>query len=874
MARSLFEDAYDIVWFVDKSYTFLYGNKTFLRYLGNVTRNGLQPGESIFFPGIPDASREKWKAFYDRILSDGMPFAVETESFYHQQPVVFGYSFSLLVPEQDDDPVIMVIGRELNLNRELEGSLARVNDLLDITQNLAHVGGWEWNVGKEVMTWTRETFRIHDLDPESGPASGSRLIETSLSCYLPEDREKIRNAFTRCCEEGIPYEAEYPMITVTGRHIWIKTLGNAIMQDGRVVKVYGNIIDITENKIRDQKLKESEEKFRAITQQCAEMLFLHDLSGRIVDVNQAAVRQTGFSKEELLQMSVFDIDPDAAERSDPENIWDELKFSESRRFEVRHRRKDGTIYPAEVNAGKIFFGDREYILAMVKDLTAQKEAFQTLRNSEQRANALVAAIPDIIFRMNSGGVFLSYKGDRQQLLVEPERFIGKSASEILPEWLAGLALEKIEEALGSGKIQVFEYKHTDTAGTEQFYECRMVPDAETEVVAIVRNITEAKESQKKLAASEAKFRTLFENLSQGIFYQAADGKVVDANDAVLKLFGLTRAQFLGKDSYDERWRVIDELNNVIPPERHPSMVALKTGLPVENITIGVFIPESGIYQWLIANAIPQFRNGEEKPFQVFVSFQDITERKKAEEELFRNEQRLFELNLTKDKFFSIIAHDLKNPFNAILGFSDLLVGQLSDHSDSEAKRYAGIIQDSSQRLIALLNNLLDWARAQTGKMEFNPEYLEVSGLIQDNIQLMSDIAREKSIGLVAVVDRKNLVMADRNMINGVMRNLISNAIKFSHKGGEVTVSTRSTVTDQVFTVTDHGVGIDRQCLDRLFRIGECSSTKGTMNERGSGLGLILCKEFVDKHRGRIWVESEQGKGSSFSFSLPLENGVR
>jgi PAS domain S-box-containing protein len=385
----------------------------------------------------------------------------------------------------------------------------------------------------------------------------------------------------------------------------------------------------------------------------------------------------------------------------------------------------------------------------------------------------------------------------------------------------------------------------------------------------VWDIAERKVAQESLRASEEKYRSLFENMSQGIFYQDSKGKVIDANGAAVRMFGITLSQFLGKDSFDPRWRVIDENHNEIPPEDHPSMTALRTGKPVENQTVGVFIPETGCYNWLIIDAIPQFRPGDSTPYQVFVTMQDITRRKEAEEMLLKRKTELRELNAQKDRFLSIIAHDLKSPFNAILGFSNLMVEQLQSGDYNGLEQHARIVQQSSERAMELLVNLMEWARSQTGRIEFNPEFFELNSVIGEILALMEEVAHQKNIALKNLLSHNLPVYADKPMISTVIRNLVSNALKFTPDYGEVTISARIAHLEVVISVADTGIGIPAERINKLFRIDEGFSTPGTRKERGTGLGLILCKEFIDKHKGKIWAESTVNSGSRFHFSLPL-----
>ncbi len=236
----------------------------------------------------------------------------------------------------------------------------------------------------------------------------------------------------------------------------------------------------------------------------------------------------------------------------------------------------------------------------------------------------------------------------------------------------------------------------------------------------------------------------------------------------------------------------------------------------------------------------------------------------------KSEAELRELNATKDKFFSIIAHDLKSPFNSIIGFSELLASKSRKKDYEGVEKYAGIIWESSQRAMDLLMNLLEWSRSQTGRIEFTPEYFNLADLASSITQLFDDVARQKGITLKTDIPLSLTVFADKQMINTVLRNLISNAIKFTHTKGTVTLTAEEGQHGVTVSITDDGVGISPSRIDTLFRLDQSVSTSGTAKEKGTGLGLILCKEFIDKHGGRMFVESQEGQGSVFSFMLPVK----
>lgn len=242
----------------------------------------------------------------------------------------------------------------------------------------------------------------------------------------------------------------------------------------------------------------------------------------------------------------------------------------------------------------------------------------------------------------------------------------------------------------------------------------------------------------------------------------------------------------------------------------------------------------------------------------------LQDKAKAIEE---QKNQLEQLIQTKDRFLSIIAHDLKNPFNSLLGFADLAYNDFDEITDNEKKSYLNVIRQSGQHIYALLDNLLSWSRAQSGRIDFFAEPVSLTETIENAVELVRSSADNKQIALFSDFSKDVIVKADKNMLSTILRNLLTNAIKFTPNGGSVTVSSRINHKKVTVSVTDTGIGMNPEELDRLFKLDGGLKTEGTANETGTGLGLILCQEFMSLHKSKIVVESTPGKGSTFSFSL-------
>ena len=383
--------------------------------------------------------------------------------------------------------------------------------------------------------------------------------------------------------------------------------------------------------------------------------------------------------------------------------------------------------------------------------------------------------------------------------------------------------------------------------------------------AINKMITALRERQElsdRIRDNENLFRTIFSTSPDGIVLCDLDHCILNASNAAYRMFHATN-EIDGKMQFGDLIHPDDS-------EKFKEFIgSLMTGGSITAFVELRIVPQEGICFWSELNAsLLQDLNGEAKGY--IVIFRDITERKEAEAKLMRYTEELDETNRTKDKLFSIIAHDLRSPFSALLGTSKILVTEAGKENVdmSRIRMFLKMLYETTGRTYDLLINLLEWSRLQSDRIVVKPEQLDLSKLVVDNVNIGNTVAMTKNITLKYATPGDYPLVNDRAIINTVLRNLISNAIKYTPQYGKITVSVKKT-NDNMYQVSvkDSGMGISEADLEKLFRLDTIQSTPGTNNEKGTGLGLVLCKDFVNKIGGTIWVESIYGHGATFTFTL-------
>jgi PAS domain S-box-containing protein len=346
---------------------------------------------------------------------------------------------------------------------------------------------------------------------------------------------------------------------------------------------------------------------------------------------------------------------------------------------------------------------------------------------------------------------------------------------------------------------------------------------------------------------------VFESMRDAVIVIDGQTRVIDMNAAAIRLVG--NKKLLGKYIYELRSQLPANIINLFMNTLGESEIYINE--TTYAALISVLVNDAGIEHGKI------------------ISLRDISERKKDEDDLLQadkvlrdSEKELIEQNDSKDRLFSIIAHDLKSPFTAIIGLTEILVEEFNSLDRAGQLRFLSDLKSLSENTLKLLENLLQWAGSRTGKIMFRPKTLDMKLIASNVIIALYHIAEQKHVKLISMIPPDIQIYGDEKMVASVLRNLITNAIKFSHAGGSVTIGGRKTDEGVVISVVDTGVGMSTKEKEIIFVIDQIYSKRGTAGETGTGLGLILCKEFMDKHHGKIWAESTEGEGTTFYLLFP------
>ncbi len=518
-------------------------------------------------------------------------------------------------------------------------------------------------------------------------------------------------------------------------------------------------------------------------------------------------------------------------------------------------------------------------ITLISNLLQRLSLRENIKEEKEKITNILNNVLTGVITINNKGIIQSFNKYAEKLFgYEQEEVIGKNLTILMPEPHKSNHDDYIKHYFDAGVAKIVGHELRELEAVKkngQKFPIELSVNkfnfsGETYFVGSIVDITQKKEAEYELHLRKAGI----DAAANSIVITDKDGIILYINSAFTKLTGFTKEDTFGKKTnilksgkhtqsfYEELWNTI--LSGEIWTGR---MINKKKNgeLYTEEMTITpVKNKEGEIINFI---AVKQDKTLEVEREKRIANYTKLLERQK--DELEKLAEELKESNLQKDKFFSIIAHDLKSPFSALLGYTQILLEEFDELSNEEIKTFTESISRVTRNIYQLILDLLDWARLQTGRMEIMQTDFNLYILVAETINLLKPVAEEKRIKLIYSGEKDLSVFADENMIKTVIRNLISNAIKFTNQGGEVKASIQKNEDKIEVCIEDNGVGMTEEEVSKLFRLDTHHTTQGTANEKGTGLGLLLCKEMIEKNDGEIWVESSKGKGSKFYFNLPV-----
>jgi PAS domain S-box-containing protein len=748
------------------------------------------------------------------------------------------------------------------------GGLETIEEKMAVVTDMARIAYWEHDIVNSVLRFNDPFYKLFKTSAEQVGGYYLSTDEFFERFIPPDDQSFIKAEMHRHSAIKAPrysHEMEHRILYGDGKtgHVKVRLF---LFQDreGRPFKSYGVVQDISEQKKSEEALRFTQFAIDRTIDQA----FWTTAGGRLIYVNDAACRSLGYSREELLALTMMDIVPSSSRESFARH-WGALNENPSHTFECFHRAKDGRVYPVEIRCNYVLFDGEAYNCAFVTDITRRKQMEQSLRESEGRVRTLLQTIPDLIWLKDEKGVFLNCNSSFEKLLgAGKEEIIGKTDYDFLEAGLADYFRENDRKAIAAGRptrneewVTFFEDGHRallETIKTPMF-------DQQGELIGVLgvaRDITDRKQNEENLQKEGKKYRTILQTAVDGFWLTDLNGRILEVNDAYCRMSGYREEELLAM--------FISELDGRLGPGDVQDEIQLVLDQGHDRFETCHRRKDGSLYDVEVSVQHLEIEDG-----RLVIFLRDITMLKQAEQE----NERLHSQLLQSHKMESVgrlaggVAHDFNNMLGVILGHGELALEQVPpDHRLYEALQE---IMSAARQSANVTRQLLAFARKQT----ISPRVLDINKTVSSMLKMLQRLIGED-------IDLKWLpgaavwpVMIDPVQVDQILANLCTNARDAITNVGKITIETVNAEFDEdycsqhhgfspgeyvLLAVSDDGAGMDAETLENIFEPFYTTKEMG----KGTGLGLATVHGIVCQNNGFMNVYSEPDRGTTFKLYFP------
>ncbi len=798
------------------------------------------------------------------------------------------------VSEWDEKGVPVLMSgthQDITERKIAEEILLETQRRLELVLEAGDYGFWDWNLISNDTYFSPVYYTMLGYEFQELP----NHFETFDKLLHPDDKIRVMPIIEKAIKNGENYEVEFRLICKNGSYKWISGKGKGYFNDdsGKPYRAVGIHIDIDAKKKAQEELIYQKEQFELAVNGTNDGIWDWNLLTNELFLSKRWKEILGYEDFELnnefltFDSLLFEEDVPVVNDYVSRYLSGEI---EKYQIEFRMKHKNGSLVwiLAKGEALRDENGLPYRMAGSHSDITKRKQAETNLLLSEKKYRTIFENVQDIFFQIDPDGIIIEispsierYSGfTRESLLGMPVQSVYQNPED---------RYEVIRELQLNGEISDFELNLKNRNGHLIIVSlnAHLWKDINGNVIGIegsLRDISQRKRFENELKENEQYLKAVFNVVGSGIvIVNANDNKILDINKAAIDMIGTSQEEIIGKEcklffeNKEKLYCPIDGKADITEYFEDKLLCAngelkdvMKTGYPIKYRSIDCYL-ESFMD---ISQLVEKEKSLKELNDSLYESKklveESLFEKNVLLEDIISTKEKLEEINSEKDKFFSIIAHDLKSPFSGFLGLTKILVDDFQDLSINDIKELSQSMQNSAMNLYKLLENLLEWSRMQRGLIKFQPDSCLLDFLVKQIIIVQNDVFKKKDITIVNNIPKDFVIVADQSMLNSILRNLISNAIKFTYRGGKIEIGSSINTNDNsaLIYVKDNGIGINQDDLSKLFKIDSKISRPGTENEPSTGLGLLLCYEFVEKHNGKIWAESEVGVGTTMFIRLP------